>query len=34
MQSIIELVATILISGGLVIASQFLRRSDREQHDE
>ena len=34
MQSIVELAAIILISGGLVIASEYLRRPSREQEDE
>jgi hypothetical protein len=34
MQSIVELAAIILISGGLVIASEYLRRPNREQQDE
>jgi hypothetical protein len=34
MQSIVELVAIVVISGGLVIGSEYLRRSDRGQSDE
>jgi hypothetical protein len=34
MQSIVELAAIILISGGLVIAGEYLRRPSREQEDE
>jgi hypothetical protein len=34
MQSIVELAAIVVISGGLVIAGEYLRRSDREQSDE
>jgi hypothetical protein len=34
MQAILELSAIILISGGLVIASEYLRRPSREQEGE
>jgi hypothetical protein len=34
MQAIVELAAIILISGGLVIASEYPRRPSREQEEE